>query len=153
MDSGSKLEKAFQLPGKTTRVEAARTRRKRILRFLYNERYLTRKGLSSRLEMALGDVPSWLAFILDMWFICKAFQAAVYQLTHSWKGDRRGFYLRVEGDLSPEMERAIQGAVVEVDPKQVEITRRLTPAQRAQQGLSLTNLAHSVVRYRRNLAD
>jgi len=83
-----------------------------------------------------------------MWFICKAFQAAVYQLTHSWKGDRRGFYLRVEGDLSPEMERAIQGAVVEVDPKQVEITRRLTPAQRAQQGLSLTNLVHNVVRCR-----
>jgi len=46
------------------------------------------------------------------------------------------------------MDRAVQGAVTEVDPRQMAVTRRLTPAQRAQQGLSLTNLAHSVVRYR-----
>ncbi len=134
--------------------KTAKTRRNRILRFIYHERYLTRKGISSRLEMVSGAYSSWwdttlLAFILDMWFVRKAFQAAGYQLGYSWKGDQRGFYLRGEGELSPEVERAIKGAVAEVDPRQVEITRRLTPAQRVHQGAALTNLAHNVVRYRK----
>ena len=154
MEIGLKLEKGYQLLDRTAKGEATRTRRKRILRFLYNERYLTRIGISSRLEMFDGVYPSWrdstlIAFFLDMRFVKKAFQAAGYQLAYSWKGERRGFYLREEGVLSPEVIRAIQGAVAEVDPRQVEITQRLTPGQRVQQGLSLTNLAHNVVRYRR----
>ena len=70
-------------------------------------------------------------------------------MVYSWLGERRGFFLRGEGELSPEMERAVQGAVAEVDPQQMAVTRRLTPAQRFQQGAALTNLAHSVVRYRK----
>lgn len=144
----SKLGPAYQLLERNDRGNGAKTRRKRTLTFLYHERYLTRKGLSLRLEMALGRTPSWFVFIQDMWFVRKAFHAIGYKLACSWTGERRGFYLRGEGELSPEVFKAIRGAVAKVDSAQVEITRRLTPAQRVQQGLSLTDLAHSVVRYR-----
>ena len=70
-------------------------------------------------------------------------------MVYSWLGERRGFFLRGEGELSPEMERVVQGAVAEVDPQQMAVTRRLTPAQRFQQGAALTNLSHRVVRYRK----
>ena len=150
------LEEAYQLLDKSPGGETARMRRRRLLKFLYNERYLTRKGLVWRLERTLGAEcswwdKSWLAFNLDMLFVKKAFKASGYKLAYSWARERRGFYLKGEGELSPEMVRAIQGAVDKVDPRQVEITRRLTPAQRVQQGCSITDLAHSVVRYRQGI--
>ena len=123
MDLGLKLKKANQYLERASRPEASSARRNMTLRFLYHERYLTRRGLSWRLEMALGYAPFWLVFIQDMWLVRKAFQAANYQLVYSWKGERRGYHLWGEGELSPEMERTIQGAVAEVDRRQVEITR------------------------------
>jgi hypothetical protein len=42
----------------------------------------------------------------------------------------------------------IAGAVAEVDPHQVAISRRLTPAQRVQQALSMIELAERVAAYR-----
>ena len=153
IDMNPKLEPAYQLLDKTSGGDAVKMRRKLLLRFLYNERYLTRRGLSCRLELVPGayctswDL-SWIVFVFDMWLVRKAFRAADYKLAYSWTGERQGFYLRGEGDLSPEFLRTIQGAVAKVDPRQVEITRRLTPAQRVQQGCSITDLAHSVVRYR-----
>jgi len=156
MDLGLKLKEANRLLDNASNREDTRTRRKRILRFLYNERYLTWKGISLRLELVSESFLSWwdgnlIAFILDMWFVRKAFFKIGYQLAYSLMGERQGFYLRGERELSPEMHRAIQGAVAEIDPRQVEITRRLTPAQRVQEGLSLTNLAHIVVRYRNEM--
>ena len=59
--------------------------------------------------------------------------------------------MRGEGEISQELSIVISGAVSKVDPAQVEITRRLSPAQRVQQGLSLTDLAHKVVRYRKEI--
>ena len=151
---GTHLEKAYQLLNKTSGGETARTRRKHLLRFLYNERSLTRKGLVWRLEGALGKgcfgkVALWLEFYRDMRTVKAAFLASGYELAYSRKKKRRGYYLRGEGEISPELAQRIKGAVDEIDPKQVAITRRLTPAQRVQQGCSITDLAHSVVRYRR----
>ena len=78
-----------------------------------------------------------------------------WQLVINWdtagKGSVKDFYLRGEGEVSEEMALQIKGAVAKVDPAQVEITRRLSPAQRVQQGLSLTDLAHKVVRYRKEI--
>jgi len=147
------LEKAYQLLDKSPSGETARMRRRLLLKFLYNERYLTRKGLSCRLELVTGAYctnwdKSLIVFILDMWFVWRAFQAAGYRLAYSWARERCGFYLKGEGELSQETIRAIQGAVAKVDSNQVAVTRRLTPAQRVQQGCSITDLAHSVVRYR-----
>ena len=141
---------------KTLGRKTAKKRREHIRKFIYAQRYRTRKGLSWRLKGILGTDCSWrdlslLVFILDMWFVRKAFLAAGYQLGFSWKGERKGFYLRGEGEVSRELSTLINGAVSKVDPAQVEITRRLSPAQRVQQGLSLTDLAHKVVRYRKEI--
>jgi len=42
----------------------------------------------------------------------------------------------------------IAGAIAELDLRQIEITRRLTPAQRCQEGLSMIRLAEQVGAYR-----
>ncbi len=151
-----RMDNAILSLDQTVGGEVARVRRKHLLEFLYHQRYLTWKGLSWRLERTLGADCSWwsislLAFILDIWFVRKAFLAAGYKLGYSWKGERKGFYLRGEGEISQELSIVISGAVSKVDPKQVEITRRLSPAQRVQQGLSITNLSHKVVRYRKEI--
>ena len=50
--------------------------------------------------------------------------------------------------LDPELKRMIAGAVAEVDPAQIAITRRLTPAQRFRQGISMIQLSEQVGAYR-----
>jgi hypothetical protein len=50
-----------------------------------------------------------------------------------------------------EVRRIIAGAFAEIDPAQVEITRRLTPAQRFQEGVSMIRFAEEVGAYRLRL--
>ena len=155
LNMNTRMDEAILSLDQTTRGEVARVRRKHLLGF--HQRFLTRKGgLAWRLERTLGSDYSWrdtslLVFILDIRFVRKAFLAAGYKLGYSRKGERKGFCLRGEGEVSRELSTAISGAVSEVDPVQVEITRRLSPARRVQQGLSLTDLAHKVVRYRKEI--
>ncbi len=155
-DMDKRMSNAIQLLDMSAGREAARERRKHLIKFLYHQRYLTRKGLSWRLERTLGADCSWwdvslLAFMLDMWFIRKAFHAAGYKLDYSWQDMNMGFFLRGEAEISQELYKVIRGAVAKVDPAQVKITRQLTPAQRVQQGCSITDLAQSVVRYRQGM--
>ena len=44
--------------------------------------------------------------------------------------------------------RLIAGAIAELDLEQIAVTRRLTPAQRFQEGLSMIHLAEQVGAYR-----
>lgn len=128
-------------------------RRKLLVEFLVRERYLTRAGLMSRVEMVLGggsfgDTAWDDVFYRDMRAVKKSFRAAGYDLAYSRNKARSGYYLRGEGEIGQGVARQIKGAVDEIDPKQVEVTRSLSPAERAQQGLSITNLAHQVTAYR-----
>ena len=128
-------------------------RRKLLVEFLARERYLTRAGLMSRVEMVLGrgsfgDTAWDDVFYRDMRAVKKSFRAAGYDLAYSRNKARSGYYLRGEGEIGRSIARQIKGAVNEIDPKQVEVTRSLSPAERAQQGLSITNLAHQVTAYR-----
>lgn len=50
--------------------------------------------------------------------------------------------------LTDKEEREIAGALRDVDPAQIAVTRRLKPAQRVQQGLSMIRVAEIVVAYR-----
>ena len=50
--------------------------------------------------------------------------------------------------LTDKEEREIAGALRDVDPAQIAVTRRLKPAQRVQQGLSMIRVAENVVAYR-----
>jgi hypothetical protein len=47
--------------------------------------------------------------------------------------------------------RIIAGAIAELDLEQIAVTRRLTPAQRFQEGLSMIRLAEQVGAYRLRL--
>ena len=53
--------------------------------------------------------------------------------------------------LDEQTRRQIAGAVVEVDPAQMAITRKLTAAQRFQQALSMIRLSEQVTAYRLRL--
>ena len=128
-------------------------RRKLLVEFLSRERYLTRAGLMSRVEMVLGNGcfgnTSWEdVFYRDMKAVKKSLRAAGYDLAYSRNKTRSGYYLRGEGEIGQAVERQIKGAVDKIDPRQVEVTRTLSPAQRVQQGISITNLAHEVTAYR-----
>lgn len=50
--------------------------------------------------------------------------------------------------LTDKQEREIAGALRDVDPDQISITRKLTTAQRTQQGLSMIRIAEQVASYR-----
>ncbi len=50
-------------------------------------------------------------------------------------------------DQTPDRQ-LIAGAIAELDLRQIAITRRLTPAQRCQEGLSMIRLAEQVGAYR-----
>ena len=50
--------------------------------------------------------------------------------------------------LSPEEKKAIRAAVKEVDPRQIAIQRKFTPAQRVQMGLSMSDAAIRATTYR-----
>ncbi len=129
-------------------------RRKALCEILWCERYLTREGLIARVEAVLGKGCfgrfAWQdTFYRDMRVVRAAFRQAGYELAYSRRRARPGYYLRGQPPLAPGVRRVIAGAVAEVDRQQAAVTRRLRPEERAQQGLSLTHLAHQVVAYRR----
>lgn len=153
------MDSAF-LPAQQALLEEAAqrdlvtARRKLLVEFLSRERYLTRKGLISRVETLLGKGcfgdTSWEdVFYRDMRTVKNSFQAAGFELAYSRSKERSGYYLKGEGELGPVVARQIAGAVEEVDPEQMAVTRTLSPAERAQQGLSITNLAHRVTSFRK----
>ncbi|MCK5317932.1 MAG: hypothetical protein KAJ55_08460, partial [Anaerolineales bacterium] len=71
-----------------------------------------------------------------------------YEMAYSRKKDCPGYYLQGEDAISTELAKRIAGSVADVDPQQMEVTRKLTPAERVQQGFALTDLAYRVGRYR-----
>ncbi|MFO7943452.1 MAG: hypothetical protein R6U51_04035 [Anaerolineales bacterium] len=128
-------------------------RRKLLADVLSRERYLTREDLMARVEIVLGKgcfgEASWEdVFYRDMRVVKDAFRAAGHEVAYSRKKAQSGYYLREEGEISQRVEQQIKGAVEEIDPEQIVVTRRLSPAERVQQGFSITQLAHRVTRFR-----
>jgi hypothetical protein len=75
-------------------------------------------------------------------------KAAGYQPAYSRSSGKSGYYLRDQAAISPDLETLLDGCVVEVNPSQIEIFKKLTFAQRFQQGCSVSNLARNVVVHR-----
>ncbi len=55
-----------------------------------------------------------------------------------------GYYLAGEPSVHPDEEEAIRGALRELDPRQIEIYGRVSPAQKFAQACSITDLARRV---------
>ena len=128
-------------------------RRAALVEILLNERYLTREQLITRVETKLGKGcfgdSAWEdTFFRDMQVVKQALRAAGYKPAYSRSACKPGYYLRDQAAISSELERILDGCVAEVNPSQVEIFKKLTFAQRFQQGYSISNLARNVVAHR-----
>lgn len=78
----------------------------------------------------------------------QAFQAAGYTLEYHRGETWKGYALKGQPALSLAMKRMIQASIAEVDPRQLDVYRHLSPAEKFGQGISLSNLARKAVAYR-----
>jgi hypothetical protein len=128
-------------------------RRVALVEILLKERYLTREQLITRVEGRLekgcfGDCAWEDTFFRDMQVVKQALRAAGYQPAYSRSSGKSGYYLRDQAVISSDLERLLDSCVLEVNPSQIEIFKKLTFAQRFQQGCSISNLARDVVAHR-----
>lgn len=128
-------------------------RRDCLLRLLWQERYLTREKLMERVEGELGrgcfGDSAWDdTFYRDMRIVKSALKAAGYRLAYARNLERPGYYLRGQPPIASKLAQTLDGSVAEVDPAQIAIFRRLSPAERFQLGCSITDGALEVVAYR-----
>lgn len=128
-------------------------RRVALLHILWNERYLTRTQLMMRVEYQVGKscfgAAAWQdTFFRDMRVVKQAFAAAGLDLLYSRARGFRGYYVDGQDALSPEFKRMIQSSVGEVDSRQIEIYRSLSPSARFTQGCAISDTARNVVAFR-----
>jgi hypothetical protein len=128
-------------------------RRAALLHILWNERFLTRSQLIARVEYQLGrdcfGVSAWEdTFFRDLRVVKQAFHAAGLVLEYSRKKEKRGYAVRGQEALSLEFQRMIKAGAAEVDQRQIDIYRKLSPAARFKQGSAISDTARNVVAYR-----
>jgi hypothetical protein len=128
-------------------------RRAALLHILWNERFLTRSQLITRVEYQLGrdcfGLSAWEdAFFRDMRVVKKALQKVGLALEYSRKKEKCGYFVREQEALSLEFKQMIKAGAAEVDQRQMDIYRKLSPAARFKQGCAISNTARNVVAYR-----
>ncbi len=127
-------------------------RRAALLRIVWQQAYLTREGLISRVEDLLGRgcfaASSRAAFYRDMAVVRRVLAETGHRLIYSRRAGQKGYYVEGRPRLDERLQRLIAGAVAEVDPQQIAVSRRLTPAQRFQQGRSMVELVERVAAFR-----
>jgi hypothetical protein len=133
--------------------DLATARRAALLQILWHERYLTRAQLITRVGLRLGKdcfgASAWEdTFYRDMQVVKKAFKAAGYALAYSRNKPQTGYYLEGQPALAPELRQILRSSAAEVDPQQIEIYQRLSPADRFRQGCSISDTARNVVAFR-----
>ncbi len=128
-------------------------RRVTLLQILWNQRYLTRTQLIVRVEYRLGrncfGTAAWEdTFYRDMRVVKQAFQAAGHVLEYSRNRKNKGYYVKGQPALSPELRQMVKASIAEVDQRQIDIYRRLSAADRFRQGCFISDSARNVVAYR-----
>jgi hypothetical protein len=128
-------------------------RRVVLLEILWNERYLTRLQLITRVELRLGKscfgISAWKdTFYRDVRFVKRAFEAAGYRLLYSRNKQQPGYYLDGQAVLSSAFKQLLKGSAAEVDQRQIDIYRKLSFAERFHQGCSISDTARKAVAYR-----
>ncbi|MBI5823566.1 MAG: hypothetical protein HZB18_06020 [Chloroflexi bacterium] len=135
------------------RRDITTARRAALLQILWNERYLTRAQLITRVEYRLGrncfGTFAWEdTFYRDMRVVKQAFQVADSLLEYSRNKGEAGYYLRGQPALSLEFKQLVKASAAEVDQRQIDIYRQLSPASRFRQGSAISDTARNVVAYR-----
>ena len=124
-------------------------RRSFLARFILRERYLTRESLMFRVESFMGFASfgekSWKDnFYRDMRVVKAALKRADFDLKYSRAGDHPGYYIAEEPSLHQDVKKEIAGALDEIDQEQIEIYKRIPPAQKFYQACSIINLSKKV---------
>jgi hypothetical protein len=128
-------------------------RRAALLLILWHERFLTRAQLMARVELRLGKNCFSVSalkdtFHRDMHVVKQAFQAAGFTLAYNRNKPQTGYYFQGQPALSTELQQILHSSVAELDPRQIEIYQKLTPADRFRQGCSISDTARKVVAFR-----
>jgi len=130
-------------------------RRSVLLRLIWQESYLSRDGLKASVEAVLGRGcygARWQrAFQRDIAVVRSVLATAGYRLAYD--RHRRGYHILGRPPLDEDLQQLIAGAAAEVDPRQIAIYRRLTPAQRMRQLAHLSDWLRRAERRRRERAD
>ncbi|MEE4312286.1 MAG: hypothetical protein V2J62_10515 [candidate division KSB1 bacterium] len=128
-------------------------RRVHLIAILWEERYLTREQLITRLEGILGKdcfgESAWEdTFYRDMRVIKQAFLAAGYDIKYSRSSGQSGYYIDGHPPLSENITQIIQGSIKEVDQDQIAAIQQLSVQDRIKLGLSISEAALDVIAYR-----
>jgi len=123
-------------------------RRTALLRLVWQELFLTREGLTARVEGLLGrgcfGKDSRATFFRDVRAVRHFLAQEGQRLLYSRRRGTKGYYVEGRSPLDERLQRLIAGAVAEVDTRQIAIFQRLSPAQRFQQGCSLIKWAERI---------
>jgi hypothetical protein len=118
-------------------------RRLTLLALIWQETYQTQASLVARTESRLGrgcfGQNKSLAFRRDMQTIKAILAREGFSLRYSRQRKDGGYYIVGRPILDHETLKAIRGAADEVDPHQIAIFSRMTPAQRLRLAARLTN--------------
>jgi len=127
----------------------AAIRRWHLANILLRERYLTREALMFRVESIMGFASFGENnrkgnFYRDMCVVKAALKQIDFDLKFSRSMDKPGYYFAGEDSLHPDVKKEIAGALDEIDQEQIEIYKRISPAQKFYQACSIINLAKKV---------
>ena len=87
-------------------------------------------------------------FYRDMRFVKQAFEGAGHRLLYSRNKKQPGYYLEGQSALSADIKQVLKSSAADVDQRQIDIYRKLSFAERFQQGCSISDTARKVVAYR-----
>jgi hypothetical protein len=121
-------------------------RRSLLARMIWQASYQRSPGLIDNVAYLLGG-KVWGAhpratLAADLLALRRALAAAGHRLRYSNQSGQKGFYVQGRPPLDPQLVKGICGAMAEVDPAQMAILRRLTPAQRFAQAMSMIEFVH-----------
>lgn len=126
-------------------------RRAALLRLVWQESFLSREGLTARVEGLLGrgcfGKDDRATFFRDMRAVRNFLAQEGHRLLYSRRPGTEGYYVEGRPHLDEQLQRLIAGAVAEVDARQIAIYQRLSPVQRFQQGCSLIEGAERITAF------
>jgi hypothetical protein len=137
---------------KAATLDPAALRRSLIARMIWQVSYQRSPGLLANVAYLLGwrtwgEQPRT-TLAADICMLRRALEAAGHHLAYRIDPANRGFYIRGRPALDPQLERRMKGAMAEIDPAQMVITRRLTTAQRFAQAMSMIEFVTNAGAYR-----
>lgn len=118
-------------------------RRAVLLSLVWQESFLSKVGLMARTEALLGrgcfGKAADATFRRDMRALKAVLASCGFALNFSRRRGRQGYHIPGRPDLAPELAESIRAAIRDVDPLQIALASRLTPAERVWQAGRLSD--------------